>query len=83
MQRIIFDEIEKTAAYLKLNISAQEVADVMLRYKYDDDKAQAISEFLLYLKDKRHDNLVNILVKICICLECKIDDILDIIPEDN
>ena len=61
MQRIIFDEIEKTAAYLKLNISAQEVADVMLRYKYDDDKAQAISEFLLYLKDKRHDNLVSML----------------------
>ena len=63
MDSLIFDEIEKTAAYLKLGISAQEVADVALKNKYDDDKVCAISEFLNYLKEKRHDNLVSMLQK--------------------
>ena len=63
MDSLIFDEIEKTAAYLKLGISAQEVADVALKNKYDDNKIYAISEFLIYLKEKRHDNLVGMLQK--------------------
>ena len=31
MSELIFDEIERTAAYLKLNINAQEIADVMVK----------------------------------------------------
>lgn len=31
MNTIIFDEIEKTAEYLKLNISSQEIADVIVK----------------------------------------------------
>lgn len=61
MDNLIFDEIEKTASYLKLSITSQEIADVMIKNKYDGDKALAISEFLSYLKEKRHDNLVNML----------------------
>ena len=36
MQNLIFDEIEKTAAYLKLNINAQEIADVILKTQYTE-----------------------------------------------
>lgn len=61
MSELIFDEIERTAAYLKLNINAQEIADVMVKNKYSDEHAEAISGFLLYLKERRHENLVNML----------------------
>ena len=47
MSELIFDEIERTAAYLKLNINAQEIADVMVKNKYSDEHAEAISGFLL------------------------------------
>lgn len=61
MGGLIFDEIEKAALYLKLNINAQEIADVMLKNKYNDEHAEAIYGFLLYLKERRHENLVNML----------------------
>lgn len=61
MSELIFDEIERTAAYLKLNINAHEIADVMVKNKYSDEHAEAISGFLLYLKERRHENLVNML----------------------
>ena len=54
MSELIFDEIERTAAYLKLNINAQEIADVMLKNKYSDEHAEAISGFLLYLTQLSH-----------------------------
>ena len=61
MENLIFDEIERTASYLKLSINAQEIADVILKNRYTEGEAKAISDFLLYLKEKRHDNLVNML----------------------
>ena len=61
MKNLIFDEIERTASYLKLSINAQEIADVILKNRYTEGEAKAISDFLLYLKEKRHDNLVNML----------------------
>ena len=61
MDNLIYDEIEKTACYLKLSINAQEIADVILKNKYSAEQTNAISEFLSYLKTKRHDNLVNML----------------------
>ena len=61
MNTIIFDEIKKTAEYLKLNISSQEIADVIVKNNYTNESIHAISEFLKYLKDKRHDNLVGML----------------------
>ncbi len=61
MEPVIFDEIAKTAEYLKLSTCAQEIADVITRNNYDDKSVKAISEFLMYLKEKRHDNLVNML----------------------
>ena len=61
MNTIIFDEIEKTAEYLKLNISSQEIADVIVKNNYTNESIHAISKFQKYLKDKRHDNLVGML----------------------
>ncbi len=63
MNELIFDEIEQTADYLKLSINAQEIADVIIKNKYDEGQTLAISGFLKYLKAKRHENLVNMLRK--------------------
>jgi len=63
MNDLIFDEIEQTADYLKLSINAQEIADVIIKNKYDEGQTLAISGFLKYLKEKRHDNLVSMLRK--------------------
>ena len=52
MKNLIFDEIERTASYLKLSINAQEIADVILKNRYTEGEAKAISDFLLYLKKK-------------------------------
>jgi len=63
MDTSIFEEIEKTAEYLKLNISSQEIANVMVNNKYTESDVSAVSGFLKYLKDKRHENLVSMLQK--------------------
>ena len=52
MENLIFDEIERTASYLKLSINAQEIADVILKNRYIEGETKAISDFLLYLKEK-------------------------------
>ena len=39
MKNLIFDEIERTASYLKLSINAQEIADVILKNRYTEGEA--------------------------------------------
>lgn len=57
----IYEEIQKTTAYLKLSISAQEVAQFCADSTLDDRQIEAISNFMNYLKDKKHAHLIEML----------------------
>lgn len=61
MDNMVFEEIEKTAGYLKINICAQEAAQFIADRNYGEENTAAISEFLSYLKKKRHENRVSML----------------------
>lgn len=63
MNDLLFDEIQKSAEYLKLNICAQEIAQLSINHNFNEGNMQAICEFLKYLKDKRHENMVAMLLK--------------------
>lgn len=57
----IYEEIQKTTAYLKLSISAQEIAQFCADSTLDDKQIEAISNFMNYLKDKKHAHLIEML----------------------
>lgn len=57
----IFDEIQNAAAYLRLTISAQEIAQFCLNESLDDKQIQAIADFLSHMKNLRHEHLVEML----------------------
>ena len=62
MSDLLFDEIQKTAEYLKLNICAQEIAQLSINNNYSEEDMQAVCEFLKYLKSKRHENMAAMLL---------------------
>lgn len=68
MNDLLFDEIQKSAEYLKFNICAQEIAQLSINHNFNEGNMQAICEFLKYLKDKRHENMVAMLLKMSRCL---------------
>lgn len=51
--------------------------------KMDLLKASGISTNALAKLGRNEDVRVGVLVKVCECLDCKIDDIMDIIPENG
>lgn len=57
----IYEEIQDMATYLRLNISSQEVAQFCTDKTLDTNQTMAISDFMAYLKEKRHSNLVGML----------------------
>lgn len=61
METNIYDVIQDSSSYLKLNISSQEIAQFCVDNSLDEKQTTSISEFMNYLKDKRHRNLVGML----------------------
>lgn len=61
MDKNIYEIIQDTASYLKISISSQEIAQFCVDKSMNDSQTEAISEFMEYLKDKRHHNLVGML----------------------
>lgn len=61
METNIYDMIQDKAAYLKLSISSQEIAQFCVDKSMNENQTKAISEFMEYLKEKRHHNLVEML----------------------
>lgn len=61
MDTNIYDLIQTTSSYLKLSISAQEVAQFCADTKLSDKEIESIFNFLSFMKDKRHDHLVEML----------------------
>ncbi len=53
--------IQDTASYLKISISAQEIAQFCTDKSLEGRQIAAISDFMDYLKGKRHSNLVGML----------------------
>lgn len=45
MNDLLFDEIQKSAEYLKLNICAQEIAQLSINHNFNEGNMQAICEF--------------------------------------
>lgn len=61
MDNSIYDTLQDTATYLKLSISSQEIAQFCTEKNLDEGKIGAISEFMTFLKNKRHENHVGML----------------------
>ena len=61
MDSSIYNTIHDTAAYLRMSISSQEIAQFCADKMLNHDQTLAISEFMSYLKDKRHENHVGML----------------------
>ena len=53
MENLIFDEIERTASYLKLSINAQEIADVILKKQVYRRRSKGNFRFFVVFKGKK------------------------------
>lgn len=61
MDKNIYESIQDTASYLKINISSQEIAQFCVDNSLDEDQMSALSGFMAHLKEKRHYNIVSML----------------------
>lgn len=51
--------------------------------KRDLEKAAGLSHYTISKLNRGENVTAEVLAKICIALECSMDDIMEIIPEDN
>lgn len=58
MSEEMLTQIEDAAAYLKLDICLQEVAQLSVSNNYSDEQIRAIAELLTYIKDKKQETIV-------------------------
>ena len=63
MSDSMFDQIQASAKFLKLDLSAQEIAQISVERKFNDDQLNAIISVLSYLEKKRHESIVSTLLR--------------------
>ena len=59
MDNSLFDKIQADAKYLKLDINAQEAAQLALENNMTEEAVQAVNIVFNYLKDKKTETIVN------------------------
>lgn len=63
MSDSMFDQIQASAKFLKLDLSAQEIAQISVEREFNDDQLNAIISVLSYLEKKRHESIVSTLLR--------------------
>lgn len=63
MNSSLFESIEESAAFLNMDLCAQEIANLCLDHKLDHSSVQAIALTLDYLKQKKSEKIVSTLLR--------------------
>ncbi len=63
MNDSLFEQIQASSRFLKLDLCAQEMAQLSMEHKFNDDQLDAITSVLTYLEEKRHETIVSTLLK--------------------
>lgn len=64
MSDSLFERIQASAKFLKLDLSAQEIAQISVDHKFNDEQLRAITSLLSYLEDKKHESIVSTLLRL-------------------
>lgn len=60
----IYEKIEACAGNLKLDFSARELAAIASNHHYTEDQLQAVSEVFDYLSNKKHETVIDTLLRL-------------------
>ncbi len=63
MNESIYDQIQESSEYLRLELTAQEMADMSLHLELNEDNIQAVAAVLNHLRDKKREQIVSTLLK--------------------
>ena len=63
MNDSLFDQIQASAEYLNLELSAQEMAELSIKSEFHDNEVKAVAGVLNYLHDKKRTQIVTTLLR--------------------
>ena len=63
MNDSLFEQIQASAKFLKLDLTAQEIAQISIDHKFNDDQVAALSAVLSYLEDKKNETIISTLLR--------------------
>lgn len=63
MNDSMFEQIQASAEYLNLELSAQEMAELSMRIELKDDQIEAVSGVFNYLRDKKNAQIITTLLR--------------------
>lgn len=63
MNDSVYEQIQKAAEYLKLELSAQEMAELSIEQGFGENGIQAVSKVLQYLQGKKKEQIVSTLLR--------------------
>ena len=64
MNESLFGQIQNAAKYLNLDLNAQEMAQLAVNRGYSEENIQAVAEMLMYLQQKKKENIVSTLLRL-------------------
>ena len=64
MNESFFEQIQNSAEFLNLDLSAQEMAQLSMQYAMDAETVHAVAEVFAYLKDKRSTSIIATLLRL-------------------
>lgn len=64
MNESLFEQIQDTAKYLNLDLNVQEMAQLAVNRGYSEENIQAVAEMLMYLQQKKKENIVSTLLRL-------------------
>lgn len=63
MSDSVFEQIQEAAEYLRLELSAQEMAAISMNQELGEDGIQAVAAVLQHLRDKKKDQIISTLLR--------------------
>ncbi len=63
MSESVFDQIQEASEYLRLELSAQEMADLSIRLGLNEGNINAVANIFEYLRDKKKEQIVTTLLR--------------------
>ena len=63
MNDSVFEQIQEAAEYLRLELSAREMAAISMNQEFGEDGIQAVAAVLQHLRDKKKDQIISTLLR--------------------